>query len=86
MLNTEGKLKVKYNFTEGHMRPRVLKQATLTSFPWSLVVAPRTVNLQTLTKLLGQMCTSGSLLTRETKNRARFKLHPSPPPPLHIQR
>lgn len=75
MLNTEGKLKVKYNFTEGHMRPRVLKLATLTSFPWSLVVAPCTVNLQTLT-LVG--------LYSHAKRRIARGSNYTPPPPHFI--
>ena len=47
-----------------------------------------TINLQSWTKLLGQMCTCGSLPTRETTSRATFNLHepnPSPHPSYNVE-
>ena len=46
------------------------------------------LHLQSWTKVLGQMCTCGSLPTRETTSRATFNLHepnpsPNPSPPSY---
>ena len=46
------------------------------------------VDLQSWTKVLGQMCTCGSLQTRETKSRATFNQHepnPSPHPTYNVE-
>ena len=45
-------------------------------------------NLQSWTKVLGQMCTCGSLQTRKTKSRATFNQHepnPSPHPTYNVE-
>ena len=52
------------------------------------IMSSSSCKLQSWTKVLGQMCTCGSLQTRKRKSRKRFNLHvpnPSPHPTYNVE-
>ena len=74
--------------SHGTAHDRVWQRTAIKLFSGLPCIIKSDQDLQSWTKVLGQMCTCGSLQTRETKSRATFNLHelnPSPHPSYNVE-